>query len=241
MKKMTAPEPHGLFARARLSSRQRDEMFALLSRHFEGVTRRQFEHDLDQKKWVIEVRKLDRLIGFSTLLVSEVIFEGRSITAIYSGDTIVSPEGWGTPSLARGWIASVNHLRREFPTRPCHWLLLTSGFRTYRFLPVFWREFFPRFDRSTPPDRQRLLNFLAKMHYGDLYDESAGLVRFSYPQRLRGLFSTIPVGRDKDVHIAHFLARNPRHIDGDELVCLTEISETNLTPAGARMVKQAGR
>jgi hypothetical protein len=29
---------------------------------------------------------------------------------------------------------------------------------------------------------------------------------------------------------------NPGHANGDELACLTEISRSNLTPAGERMV-----
>ncbi|MDJ0694121.1 hypothetical protein [Mastigocoleus sp. MO_188.B34] len=38
-----------------------------------------------------------------------------------------------------------------------------------------------------------------------------------------------------DPHIEFFDRMNPGHLNGDELVCLTEISETNLTPAGKRM------
>lgn len=237
MKTTIAREPHGLLARAALTARQRDEMFALLSRHFEGVTRDQFERDLAGKNWVMEIRRNDRLIGFTTLLAREMIFDGRPITAIYSGDTIVSPEGWGSPALARTWIASVNYLRNEFPDRPCHWILLTSGFRTYRFLPVFWREFYPRFDSLIPPGSKRLLDLLAKAQYGDLFDCGTGIVRFPLPQSLRGNLRSIPGGREADRHIAFFLEKNPGHIHGDELVCLTEICETNLTAAGRRMVR----
>ena len=39
-----------------------------------------------------------------------------------------------------------------------------------------------------------------------------------------------------DPHVAFFLKRNPGHGDGDELVCLTELSDDNLTRAGRRMV-----
>ncbi len=212
-------------------------MFSLLSRHFEGVSRSQFERDLEEKNWVIEVRKADRLIGFTTLLVQEAIFDGKTMTAIYSGDTIVDPEGWGTPALARNWIASVNFLRSQLPCRPCYWLLLTSGFRTYRFLPVFWREFFPRFDSVTSPDQRRLLDHLAHAQYPGYFDRRAGVVRFPHPQQLRGSLGEIPPGRDIDSHVAFFLATNPGHANGDELVCLTEISEANLTAAGARMVR----
>jgi hypothetical protein len=231
----TALETQGLFARAGLSSMQRDEMFALLQRHFDGVTREQFDHDLTAKDWVIEIRPDDMLLGFTTLRVNASEFEGEPITAIYSGDTIVAPEAWGTPALARSWIAGVNRVRASFPGRRCFWLLLTSGFRTYRFLPVFWREFFPCHCASTPARAQRLLNQLAREGYGERFDAQTGIVRFPQPQRLRGRLAGVPEGRDRNSHVAFFLSRNSGHHEGDELVCLTEICDANLTPAGRRV------
>ena len=227
---------HGLLPRDALTGAQRDEMYALLSHHFDGVMREQFERDLAEKNWVVELRRDGRLLGFSTLLVCEAHLDGRALTAIYSGDTIVAPEAWGSSALARTWIAAVNHLRAAFPARPCHWLLLTSGFRTYRFLPVFWREFFPRHDAQPTPHAWRLLDHLARARYGDGYDAARGIVRFPLPQRLHGPLGALPAGRDKDAHVAFFLARNPGHTDGDELACITEISEANLSAAGRRMV-----
>jgi hypothetical protein len=227
----------GLFPRHALTAAQRNEMFALLTRHFEGVTREQFERDLAEKNWAMEIRRDGRLLGFSTLLVSEAQLDGRSLTAIYSGDTIVAPEAWGSSALARTWIAAVQHLRTAFPGRRCHWLLLTSGFRTYRFLPVFWREYFPRKAAPTPRYEQRLLEHLAKTRYGEKYEADAGIVRFPHPQRLRGPLSAVPPGRAENADVAFFLARNPGHADGDELACLTEISLHNLTPAGRRMLR----
>jgi hypothetical protein len=227
---------NGLLARESLSLSQREEMFALLAACFEGVTREQFERDLQEKNWVLEIRRGGRLLGFSTLLVREARHEGRAITVVYSGDTIVVPEAWNSPTLARSWIAAVNRLKAPFPSRPCYWLLLTSGFRTYRILPVFWREFFPRHDVMIPSDLERLLSDLARAQYGPCYDAMAGIVRFPQPQRLRGSLGTIPPGRVSNQHVAYFLSRNPGHGHGDELVCLTEISDGNLTRAGRRMV-----
>ena len=234
--KRTTPKLEGLFPREALTGEQRGEMFALLAQHFEGVTRAQFERDLEEKNWVVEVRREGRLQGFSTLLATEAALDGGAFTAIYSGDTIVAPEAWGSPALARGWIAAVNHLRAAHPARPCYWLLLTSGFRTYRFLPVFWREFYPHPQAPTPARMQRLLDRLAQARYGTSYDASSGIVRFPQPQRLRGPLGGVPPGRTSDAQVAFFLARNPGHAEGDELVCLTEISEENLTAAGRRMV-----
>jgi hypothetical protein len=231
-----ATEPAGLRARAALRADERAEMFALLARHFEGVTRAQFDRDLDAKNWVIALRREGRLVGFTTLLVRNSTDAGETITAIYSGDTIVAPEAWGTPALARAWIAGVNRLRNDFPAQRCFWLLLTSGFRTYRFLPVFWREFFPCVSTTTPPARQHLLERLAREGYGASFDPRDGIVRFPRPQRLRGRLAPVPDGRDANPHIAFFLSRNPGHARGDEIACLTEICEANLTAAGRRMV-----
>lgn len=228
---------NGLFPRDSLSDAQRDEMFSLLAGHFDGVRRDQFERDLEEKNWVLEIRLDGRLLGFSTLLVREAEHEGRALTAVYSGDTIVAPEAWRSPALARAWIAAVNRLRAAVPDRPCYWMLLASGFRTYRFLPIFWREFHPRPDTPTPAHTQRLLDELARAQYGACYDAASGIVRFPQPQRLRGWLGKIPHGRVADRRVAFFLSRNPGHAQGDELVCLTEISDHNLTPAGQRMVR----
>jgi len=231
-----APTPAGLLVRPELTQVQRDEMFALLGAHFDGVSREQFESDLAEKNWVVQVRGNGRLLGFSTLLVEPLEFEGERLMAIYSGDTIVAPEAWQSPALARAWIAAVNYLRAAAPGRRCYWLLLTSGFRTYRFLPVFWRAFYPRSHAVTPPREQRLRQHLAASRYGAAFDPQAGIVRFPRPQTLRGALRAVPDGRRDDADIAFFLACNPGHERGDELVCLTEISEANLTSAGRRMI-----
>jgi hypothetical protein len=173
------------------------------------------------------------------LRVKASCFDGEPITVLYSGDTIVAPEAWGTPALARAWIAGVNHVRTTIPGRRCFWLLLSSGFRTYRFLPVFWREFHPCHSAPVPAPAQRLLNQLACEGYGAQFDAESGIVRFAEPQRLRGHLANVPEGRDQNPHVAFFLARNPGHARGDELVCLTEICETNLTAAGRRVVEMS--
>ncbi len=211
-------------------------MCALLAEHFEGVDEAQFAADLAGKSHVILLERGDTLVGFSTLLVYETAFAGEPVTVVYSGDTIVAPDAWNSPLLSRAWIATVNRLRREFPRGRFYWLLLTSGFRTYRFLPVFWREFFPHYERPTPPDRQRLLEHLARERFGAGYDADNGLVRFMRPQRLRAALAELPAGRTTDPHVEYFLRRNPGHAAGDELVCLTELTSANLTPAGQRMV-----
>lgn len=232
----TSANAFAIVPRDELSAMQKEQMFQLLARCFEGVTQPQFERDLREKNRVILIARDSRLVGFSTLLAYTSSFDQSAVNVIYSGDTIVAPEAWGTTALPRAWVAAVNELRTEMPAGKCYWLLLTSGFRTYRFLPVFWRDFFPRFDRPTPSDQQRLLNQIARERFGAQYDSKSGVVRFTQPQRLRGELNQVATGRANNPHIEFFTRQNPGHANGDELVCLTDLNSKNLTSAGRRMM-----
>jgi hypothetical protein len=180
------------------------------------------------------------LVGFTTLLVYETCVDTTApVTVVYSGDTIVAPEAWNTSALPRSWIESVASLRRRYPRGLYVWLLITSGFRTYRLLPLFWRQFSPCYNCDTPPGRQMLLERLATERFGHRYDPGTGVVRLAAPQRLRPHLAGIPAARADDPHVAFFAARNPGHASGDELACLTELTPANLTPAGRRMAAAA--
>src|SRR5262245_29256120 len=93
-----------LLPRADLAAARREDMFQLLARHFDGVTRTQFNRDLAEKNWVILLTREADLVGFSTLLAYETSFQQSPVSVIYSGDTIVAPEAWGTSTLPRAWI-----------------------------------------------------------------------------------------------------------------------------------------
>jgi hypothetical protein len=231
-----------LVARRDLSPADEAAMYGLLAAHFDGASPAQFRRDLGEKNWVVLVERAGRLVGFTTLLAYETTAAGLGldgghgpVSVVCSGDTIVAPEAWNTSALPRAWIESVAALRASFPRGPYLWLLITSGFRTYRLLPLFWRDFHPRHDADAPADRRRLADELAAERFGQHYDPATGIVRLASPQRLRGGLAGIPSGRADDPHVAYFAARNPGHAAGDELVCLTELTPANLTPAGRRM------
>ena len=228
-----------LVRREDLAEDERQSLLDLLSAHFRGVTPERFAADLAEKNWVLLLEEDGRLRGFSTLRIYETSgADGEPLTVVYSGDTIVEPGAWATAALPKSWIAAVRALRERHPRGRLLWLLLTSGFRTYRFLPVFWKEFWPRPETATPTEVRELRDRLARERFGSSYDEAAGIVRFPEPQILREGLNEVPEGRVADPHVAFFLERNPGWIRGDELVCLTEPIEANLTPAGRRMWRE---
>ena len=212
--------------RAALTRRDRDAMFALYTRYFATTDRMTFERDLAEKEWVILLRDDDgadaNIGGFSTLMRMRV----GDATVFFSGDTIVAKHRWGTFDLPRLWG---RHVFREAAGN-AYWFLISSGFRTYRFLPLFFRDFYPR-DRAMKP----LLDTIASAKFGDAYDPRTGVVRLATPAPLRDGVSD-PAPRMNDPHVRFFVEANPGHAGGDELACLVRIGVDNLTPAGLRMI-----
>jgi hypothetical protein len=223
-----------------LDRRTRDEMFRLLAGHFSGAGRKTFEADLAGKQSAILLEdEPGQLRGFSTLAVYLSQAAARPACVVYSGDTIVERAWWGSPALPRTWIRAVRQLVPDGWTHDVYWLLLTSGYRTYRFLPVFFRSFHPRHDGGDAASLAPVLDALATERFGDRYDAADGIVRLAAPQVLVDDLLQLPAGRTLDPHVAYFLKRNHGHLRGDELACLTRISDDNLTPAGRRMMRAA--
>jgi hypothetical protein len=79
------------------------------------------------------------------------------------------------------------------------------------------------------------MDTVAHERFGNQYDARKGVVHLSVPAILKDGFRGVPENRLTDPHIAFFVQRNPRHEQGDELVCLTELSEGKLTRLGQRM------
>jgi hypothetical protein len=214
-------------------------MFDLLQEHYENCTPELFQSDLDSKNWVILLRARESraIQGFSTLAFYESQLEEESVGVVYSGDTIIHPAYWGTSELPRTWIRTVLQVGKQLP-QPLYWLLISSGYKTYRFLAIFFKEFHPRHDQPTPPKIQQILHHLARERFAADYDPQRGIVRFSRGATpLRRGIADITSRRLRDPHTAYFAARNPGHVLGDELVCLAHIHPGNFTAAGRRMTR----
>lgn len=223
-----------------LTQGDRDAMRGLLAEHFVGVSAAVFNADLRNKSHaVLLLDEADELVGFSTFAVYGAPGpDGRPATIVCSGDTIVAPRAWGSSHLPSAWVQAVHAIHRDSGRDGLYWLLITSGYRTYRFLPVFVRSFVPSADGGNDRAMIECMRRLAHERWGEQYDQRAGVVRLDQPQALCDSLSGIPDARRDDPHIAFFLRQNPGHVRGDELVSFASLSEANLTRAGLRMLNK---
>jgi len=223
-----------------LTETDRAAMRSLMADYFENVSDEHFRTDLDEKEQVILLRDdRNRIRGFSTMMRFTVSVDGQEVVGIFSGDTIIDRACWGTSLLPRLWARLAFRWSDAVPHDRVYWLLLSAGYKTYRFLPVFFDTFYPTRERSMPLGIRRLRDALAAARYPEAYDPSDGVVRFEHPTPLRENVAPPTERRRQNPHVAFFLEANPGYTDGDELVCLTQVIRSNLTRAGRRMVASA--
>ena len=228
-----------MIERERLGATQREAMWALMDRHFLAVDRSVFERDLDGKDYAVLLTDGGGLRGFTTFALVATRFAGEDLSVVYSGDTIVDLGARGSFALAATWIDSIRRLRAAAGGRRMVWLLICSSPRTYRFLPLFFRDFHPRAGTIPSPRQKRLIELLARRRYAGAFDAASGIVRLPNPQPLRP--ELVPPGDGRDEHDRCFADCNPGYRQGDELVCFTELDDANLTLAGRRMLRAGER
>jgi len=226
-----------------LLAADRARMFELLSAYFEGTAREVFDSDLAEKDFVILLRDRGSAViqGFSTCLQLRAPINGRDIVAFFSGDTIVDRRFWGESLLSRIWgqtiFSEADRISAERPDAEIFWFLICSGYKTFRFLPVFFREFYPNPCTETPCEMQAILDALGRIKFRERYDATTGIIRLETSTPLRPGVADINEQRLADPMTGFFIKKNPGHVRGDELACIAAISRSNLTRAGERMLR----
>ncbi len=224
-----------------LTASEREELFALMTDHYERIDRQQFFRDLDEKQSIVLVRESagEQLRGFSTMMAIEVRVDGQRVGAIFAGDTVIDPEYWGHPAWVYAWARHGFALAQEGSYDAVYLLLLTSTHRTYRFMPGFFHTYYPCPDRAMPVEVQARQDALVRCKFPDEYVAERGVVILAEPTPVRTerrVPAAIPGDSDHD---RFFLAHNPDYERGDFLVCLAEFTRENLTPLGRRVVSAA--
>jgi hypothetical protein len=222
--------------REAIGSEMRVSMHNLFCQQFDGVSFDVFDRDLERKNWVLLLQNENGVLcGFSSMDIYDVDVDGQTIAVVYSGDTVVDSETWSDSALSYYWMGAIDYLRRLYRRERLYWFLLVSGYRTYRFLPVYSATFYPRYDKQTPRNIQLIMDTVASARFGNNYNPETGIVRLDAPATLKGGYRGIPENRLSDPHIAYFAERNPGHEHGDELVCFSILAEDELTRLGRRM------
>jgi hypothetical protein len=204
-------------------------MFALYDTYYDGTSESLFREDLAGKSHVLLLESDGELRGFSTVAVVDFEFAGAANRAIFSGDTIIDHRFWGEQELVRAFCRFAGALKAAAPQLPLFWLLISKGYRTYRYLETFAHDYQPHHSRQPSPDARARLETLARLKFGASFDADAGLLRFPESRgHLKSRWAEVRDPLQQHPAVRFFLERNPRFHAGEELVCITELTADNL-------------
>lgn len=215
---------------SRLLPRQKERMFELMAASYSFMERPVFERDLDQKQMVGLILDEQEVIqGFTTFAINPKDSGTEDYHILFSGDTIISPDHWGSLVMVKGWCTAVGQIIATDRSKHWYWYLLSKGHRTYMYLPLFFREYYPSVkSESQDGDLKLIAERVSTFLYPGYWQPEAGVLKFdSDAGSLSSELAQGTYARKNNSHVAFFLERNPEFYRGDELVCVAELHPDN--------------
>lgn len=219
-----------IVVRSALQPAEIEAMFCLMLTFYDDVDRDVFMKDLLDKDTCILLRNdSNEIVGFSTQKMMSFDIDGRMIYGVFSGDTIIHKDYWGSFELytvfARHFFAYAERYD-DF-----YWFLISKGYKTYRMLPIFFNEYYPNRENATPDPVQSIMHGYAKRLCPEEYSDGTGVIAYrTVKDKLKKGVADITEKELRNQDIRFFLQANPNYAQGDDLVCIARLHLDNLKP-----------
>lgn len=211
------------FARADIHLEQVKEMYDIYASYYENTNFELFLNDLNKKSGAILVfHPVNKsIVGFSTMVVHHFKFGRKNYTFLFSGDTVIMREFWGSRAFQAAFMRFKIRMRFQYPLDELYWLLISKGYKTYLLMANNYYIFYPNID-SKFESLSPVLKHYCNTFFPDYYDESTGLLNFGDDyQPLKGEVAPITEQmRRNNPKIRFFESLNPTWEQGTELPCI---------------------
>ena len=211
-------------------------MFDLMQENYIGVNFETFREDLYAKSEIFLFFGEGKIQGFTGLQFLKLNVENSELLIAYSGDTVLDKTYRGSLSIPVNWGRYMLGLSKSHSK--LYWLLTSKGFRTYRYLSVFFKEFIPMPEPSNY-SLTMLRENIAIHLFGSSYDSRKGiLVRDNNVQTIKDIeIDKNAIKSSNDPFINFFEQSNPNFELGHELVCLAHFHSSNISPYILRILE----
>ena len=210
------------------SQQEIEKMFSLMAEFYDNVDKQVFLKDFFNKDYCLTLyHETDGLVGFTTQKLLDVDINGKTVHGMFSGDTIIHKDYWGSTELFRVWAQFWFEFAEQYDE--FYWFLICKGYKTYRIMPLFWNEFYPSYKVETPPYEQSIIDAYAQLLYPGEYNRITGVIEYkSTKDKLKAGIADVGEHELKNKDIAYFCMKNPNHANGDDLACLAKIDKSLL-------------
>jgi hypothetical protein len=203
-------------------------MYQLFVEYYDGHNFATFQKDLLEKDHVILLRdsKDGTTQGFSTLMRVTLSVSGKTIRGVYSGDTALNTQYWGSTALGKAFLQYLwKEQTRNFGT-PIYWFLISKGYKTYLMMANNFHSHWPRVEAETPVEIKKIMDAFYLTKFGSDYYSPSGLIhptglRCRLKQKVAGISHEM---LKQNTRINFFQNKNPDWNDGVELCCLAKMT-----------------
>jgi hypothetical protein len=214
-------------------------MYFLMNENYNKVSESNFYSDLNKKDWVgLITNESGKIQGFTTFAINPAGSGTKSYNILFSGDTILAPEHWGSQVMMQGWCNSVGRFIAGDPDKLWYWYLLSKGHRTYMYLPLFFQHYFPAIN---PGEEYSQLTKVANEVSIKLFDKywipEDGVIRFDQSLgELKPELTEATYQKKGSDFVKFFIEKNPGFFKGEELVCIGLIDPEYLLRSAKTLV-----
>ena len=222
-----------------IDSEQRKRMLQLMCENYNEVVESNFYEDLENKQWVGLIKDGNGTIqGFTTFVINPKGVGGKTYHIIFSGDTVIAPEYWGSQVMMQGWCQSVGRFIGADQTKPWYWYLLSKGHRTYMYLPLFFENYFPSMVPTPLDDELRkIATEISANVFGRYWQQDEGVIRFDESRgELKPNLIEATFQKKGSSIVQFFLQKNPNFYKGEELVCTALIHPDKMLRSARALV-----
>ena len=199
------------------------KMYGIFQRYYENADLDTFLRDMSKKTGVFLLRRRSdqEIVGFSTVAKMDMVIDGKPIKGVFSGDTIIERDYWGSRALPLAFFLYLVRVVLRHPLTPVFWLLISKGYKTYLLLANNFFRFYPHPENRYQHYQPIIPQYCERLFPG-YYDAERGILDFGQDyQRLKA--DVAPINdevRRASQAAAFFEACNPEWHRGTELPCV---------------------
>lgn len=198
------------------------QMYAVYSQYYENTTWDIFLHDLSKKTGAFILRNpAGKVVGFSTIMTTDLPVNGRTVRGLFSGDTIIERAYWGARALPFAFFRFLIAEKFRYPFQPIYWFLISKGFKTYLLLANNFFNFYPRHDGGDE-HLGDIVDAYCEQLFPAYYDRDKRILDFgdNYQPLKSDVAEITEQMREANPAIRFFEDSNPEWRRGTELPCV---------------------
>jgi hypothetical protein len=126
------------------------EMHHIFIKYYNHTDLNTFTRDIRNKQYVLLITHpvSGIIVGFTTIAIINLTYKRKNVLGLFSGDTILEKEFWGSRRWQLTWVWFCLKLKVMNFRVPFFWLLISKGYKTYLLMANNFNHYYPRLDRE---------------------------------------------------------------------------------------------